>query len=224
MLNIQCAQCGETLKGKEVKVTPFNNYIEGVKYKDYAVTCPKCGGLVTHERYAKMSAEGKAKAMIRLAKKKKKTVKEISEEERYCTIMRKVGKFAKANALTHKDNPVVKQKDLNKAIEELPKDEKKAMLAYEDKMDMELLKNGVDKPQKNMSPNSMLLLSQAIIESAIKENDEDFFEFEYGAQIVEIYNTMLTARKCHDYGITADLLLEKMRKNAIKVKGEQEDD
>ena len=86
---------------------------------------------------------------------------------------------------------------------------------------MAMLKAGTKKSTKHIKHNAMLLLTQAIIESAIEEKDEEFFQSEYGVFVVDTYNTALTIQKCHDYGITADFLLEKMRKNAIKVNEEE---
>lgn len=222
MLHIQCAQCGAMLKGKEVIITPFSNYINGAKYADYAVTCSKCGGAVVHERYAQMAAKNKAKAMAKIARKTGKTIKKINEEQQYNAIMRKAGKRAKEIAKAH-SNPT-KLKHLNQAIEELPQEEKGLVLAYEDKLNMELLDAGTNKPTKHIKSNAILLLTQSVIECAIADKDEDFFKSEYGAYIVDTYNTVLSMHKHHDYGITAELLLEKMRKGAIRVKGDDNDE
>ena len=224
MLHIQCAQCGATLMGKDVNMTIEDAYIDGIKYKNYAASCNKCGGAVVHERLAQMTAKSKAKAMAKLAKRKKKTVKQISEEEQYTTIMCKAGKRARELAELHPVNPAVRVKDFYAAVDELPKEEKQIVLTYEDKMDMQMLKNGASKPASHIKPNAILLLTQGIIESAIAEKDEDFFQSQYGAQIVDTYNTALTAHTSNDYGITARFLLEKMRKRQIKVKGEQDDE
>lgn len=224
MLKIQCAKCGATLKGLDVIITPIKTYIDNVKYQDFNVVCSKCGGVVVHERYAKMAAENKAKAIAKLACKKGKTIKQITEEEKYNIIMRKASKHAKKIAASYKENPVVTRKDLRKAITELPQDEMDIVLAYEDKLDLEMLKKGTDKPTAHIKPNSILLLTQAIIESAIAEKDEEFFQSKYGEQVVDTYNTALTIHTNNDYGITADFLLEKMRKNAIRVKGEHDND
>ena len=223
MLHIQCDHCGQTLMGKDIKVVPFHEYLDGAKYQDYAVNCTKCGGSIVWDRYVQKAKENKAKAMAKLARKTKKTVKQITEEEKYNIIMRKAGKRAKEIAAQHKSNPVVTIVDLNKAIDELPQGDKDIMLAYEDKIDMGLLKSGTHKPIKHIKSNAVLLLTQGIIESAIAEKDEDFFKSEYGAQVIETYNTVLTIHTSHDYGITADLLLEKMRKGEL-VKGENDDD
>jgi hypothetical protein len=223
MLNIQCAKCGAKLKGQETIVTPFFVYLDGIKYQDFKVACNKCGGLVNYERFAKKAAENKAKAMAKLARKQKKTIKQISEEEQYNIIMRKAGKRAKEIATARGVSPVRLQ-DFNAAIDELPQEEKDMVLAYEDKVNMALFKSGTNKPTKHIKPNSILLLTQGIIEHAIAEKDEDFFKSEYGAQIVDTYNTTLTMHTSYDYGITADLLLDKMRKDAIKVKGEDDDE
>lgn len=221
MLQIKCDHCGQTLKGKEVKVTTFDAYVENVKYKDYAVTCSKCGGSVVYEYYAKKAAENKAKAVSKAACKTGKSIKQITKEEKYSLIMRKASKRAKEIAKSN-DRPLRVQ-HLSKAIDELPKDEKDIVLAQEDKQDMALLKAGTKKPTKHVKPNSILLLTQAIIELAIAEKDEDFFQSEYGNYIVDAYNTALTNHKCHDYGITAALLLEKMHKGEL-IKGEDDDD
>ena len=224
MLQIKCDQCGQTLKGKDVKVTTVYAYVRGVKYQDYDVTCPKCGGVVVHDRYAKKAAENMMKALAKVARKTNKSVKQITEAEKYDVIMLKVRKRAKELALCHKSNTAVTLLDLNKAIDELPQEEKNIVLAYEDKQDVALLQALTHKPIKHIKHNAILLLTQGIIESAIAENDEDFFKSEYGVQIVDTYNTTLTIHASHDYGITADLLLEKMRKNAIEIKGENEDE
>ena len=222
MLHIQCDHCGQMLKGKDVKVTTFDAYVGKAKYKDYAVVCTKCDGIIVWDRYVQKAAENKAKAMGKLSKKTGKPVKQITEEDKYNAIMRKVGKRAKEVAVLYKGNPVVKHKDLCQAIDELSPKEKAIVLAYEDKLDMALFKIATKKPTKHIRANSILLLTQAIIECAIADNDEEFFKSEYGATMCETYNLALTIHTSHDYGITADLLLEKMRKNAIRIKGEQE--
>ena len=220
MLHIQCNHCGQTLKGKEVAVTPFYEYFNGIKYQNYAVVCSKCDGVIVWDRYAEKAAANKAKAMAKAVKKTQKSVKQITEEEQYAIIMRKVGKRAKDIATARNVSPP-KVEDFYKAVDELPKNEKAFVLAYEEKQDMELLKVVNNKPTKHIAPNSILLLTQAIIESAIADKDEDFFQSKYGEQVVDTYNTMLTVRKGHDYGITADLLLEKMLKKSIQVQGEE---
>lgn len=223
MLKIKCIQCGAILAAKDTTVTPFHNYVEGVKYQDYAVTCNKCGGLVVYERFAKKAQANKEKALAKLARKQNKSVAQVKAESGYKTIMRKVGKRAKEIAATYKENPKVKWRDINKAINELPQDEKRVVLAHEDEQNVAILNSGIPKQADNMTAQSMLLLTQSIIECAIADHDEDFFQSEYGKQIVEMYNTALTIHKNHEYGITAEFLLEKMRKNAIKIKGEKED-
>lgn len=221
MLQIKCDHCGQTLKGKEVKVEPFYDYIEGIKYQDYAVTCTKCGRVIVWDRYTQKATENKEKAIAKLARKTKKTVNQITEAEKYNAIMRKVGKRAKEMASCRVDTRPL-QIDINAAVNELPQDERIIVFAYEEKQDMALLQAPNHKNEKAKS-NSILLLTQAVIESAIAENDEDFFKSEYGVQIVDTYNTVLTMHKHHDYGITAALLLEKMRKNEL-VKGECDDE
>jgi hypothetical protein len=221
MLKIKCDHCGQTLMGKDIKVVPFHEYLDGAKYQDYAVNCTKCGGSIVWDRYVQKAKENKAKALVKLARKKKKTVKQISEEEQYNIIMRKAGERAKEIAKAH--SKPVKLKHLCKAIDELPQDEKSIVLAHEDKLDLELLHQGTNKPTKHIKPNSILLMTQAIIECAIADKDEDFFKSQYGAQIVDTYNNALTIHTSHDYGITADLLLEKMRKGEL-VKGENNDE
>ena len=223
MLKIQCNQCGSILKGKEVNITTFDNYVNGVKYKDYAVTCSKCGSAVRHERIAKQAEKNKAKAMAKVARKTGQSVKQLTEEEEYNAAMYKALEIAK-NEAKKKKKPVVKIKHLNRAIDKLPKKDRDIVLAHEDKMNMEMLKSNGKKDTDHIKSNSILLLTQAIIEQAIADNDEDFFMSEYGSQIVDTYNTMLTEHKKCDYNITADLLLEKMRKKTIHIKGEREDD
>lgn len=213
MLHIKCEKCGKTLKGKEVTATPFYAYINGVKYQDYAVACIHCGGLVAHERFIAKAAENKKKAMAKLQRKTGKSIKQITEAQQYSTIMRKVYNRAKEIAAS---NPFVRLKDIDEAVNELPQDERNIVLAYEDKQDMALLKSGYSKPTKHIDQKSILLLTQAIIESAIVDKDEDFFKTEYGEQIVDTYNTTLSMHTHHDYEITAALLLEKMRKGGIK--------
>lgn len=221
MLHIKCDHCGQDLKGREVIVTPFYAYIEGSRYQDYAVTCSKCGGIIVWDRYAQKAAENKAKAVRKAAGKKGKTVKQITEAEQYNAIALKAYKRAEELALLHKHSHVVTMLDFNQAIEELPQSDKAIMLDYEDKQDMLMLKMRNHKPTKHIKSNSILLLTQAIIESAIEEQDEDFFKAEYGAFVGDTYNTTLTVHKCHDYGITAELLLEKMRKKSIQIQGEE---
>jgi hypothetical protein len=219
MLQIKCDHCGQTLKGKDVEVTTFDAYVGKAKYKDYDVTCTKCGGSIMWDRYTQKAAENKAKALAKLARKKKTTVKQITEAEKYSIIMSKAGKRAQDFVLV---GPV-KLQHLNRAIEELPQDERNFVLSYEDKHDMTMLKAGTKKSTKHIRSNAILLLTQAIIESGIEENDVDFFKSEYGAFVVDTYNAALTNHKHHDYGITAALLLEKMRKGKIHVKGEDDD-
>ena len=221
MFKSPCAHCSSMLKGKEINVTTFDAYISGVKYKDYAVTCSKCGGTIVWDRYAQKSAENKAKAAKKAATKKGKSVKQITEEERYMIIMRKVGKRAKEIADARNVSPA-KVQDLNAAVNELPDNEKSFVLAYEEKQDMAILKNGHYKTHDKATPQCILLMTQAIIASAIEEKDEDFFEHEYGKHVVDTYNAALTVHKGTDYGITAELLLEKMRKGKLAVNQEEE--
>lgn len=221
MLQITCAQCGKKLMGKEVIVTPFHAYIDGVRYQDFNATCANCGGSVVHERFAKKASANKAKAMTKIARKTGKSIKKISEEEQYTAIMRKTSKRAKEIAKAH--SKPLRVKHLCKAIDELPPDEKRIVLAQEDKQDMELLKVKTNKPTKHISTNSILLLTQSIIEVAIQDGDEDFFQSQYGEYIVDTYNTTLAVHKGHNYEITAKLLLEKMRQGKIKVKGCEEE-
>lgn len=65
MLHIHCAHCGTTLKGKDVEVRPFSVQKDGVKYKDYAVICKKCGGTVDWDRYAEKARENREKALAK---------------------------------------------------------------------------------------------------------------------------------------------------------------
>ena len=223
MLKIQCTHCNQMLMGKEIKVEPFHAYIGAAKYQDYAVTCTKCGGAIVWDRYTEKAAENKAKAIRKAANKKVKPVKKVKKIEPYEVIMRKVGKRAKELAKLHPGAPAVQWGDFYDSINELPPDEKSIVLDYEDKQNMELLKKPNHKTNNKVTPQCMLLLTQAIIERAIADYDEGFFESEYGAYVVDTYNTMLSIHKHHNYGITAELLLEKMRKNAIKMKGEEDD-
>lgn len=224
MLQIKCDHCGQLLKGKDVKIDAFYDYLNGVKYKKYTTACKKCGGFVYWERYAQKNEENAATALEKFADKKGETIKQIAQSKQYNEIMKKVGERAREIAATCPSNPAVKVQDIYAAVDELPQSEKDIILAHEDKQDMALLHDGNKRSADHIKPNSILLLTQAIIELAIAENDEDFFKSEYGEQIVDTYNTALTIHKSHDYGITAELLLEKMRKNAIKVKGENDDD
>ena len=142
-------------------------------------------------------------------------------QNQYAAIMHNAGKHAKILAKRHKSMPAVQIIDWYDAINALPLDSREILLAYEDKQDMKLLQLGTNKPTKHISSNSILLLTQAIIESAISENDEDFFKTEYGAFVVDGYDLALTDRKHYDYNITAELLLEKMRKGKIRVSYER---
>ena len=107
------------------------------------------------------------------------------------------------------------------AIKQMPDDAKKAMLKHEDKLDMALLKTPSKRQTDHIQPNAILLWTQAWIERAIAEKDEDFFMSEFGAQVCDTYNLALKAHTKQDHHITAALLLEKMRKNEIKVKGDE---
>ena len=138
--------------------------------------------------------------------------------------MKKVGKRAKDFAMLHTSNKAVNIADINKAVEELPPEEKSFVLAYEDKQDMALLKRPVHQTHPKATPQCMILLTQAIIESARDEEDEDFFKAGFGAFVVDTYNSALTVHKGHDYEITAGLLLEKMQKGLFQPKGEKYDD
>lgn len=224
MLKIKCDHCGATLKGQDVYVIPFNAYIDGVKYKDYTAHCIKCDGVVIYDRYVQKAEENKAKAIEKVARKKGKTVSQVSEEEQYLSVMRKVGKRAREIAAARTTSPAVRITDVSKAVHELPQDEKDFMLAYEEKQDMALLDQKYDKPTDHIKVNSILLWTQAIIESAIADNDEDFFKSKYGAHIVETYNAALAVHKCHDYGITAALLLDKMRKGKFAENQEEDEE
>jgi hypothetical protein len=223
MLKIQCTKCNQTLKGKEITITPFHAYINGVKYQDYACTCSKCGGSVVHDRMVRTAEANKAKAMAKLARKAGKSVQKFTEEQQYDAIMRKVGKRAREIAASYKENPITTLQDLSKAIDELPQEERDIVLAHEDKENMELLRVGTKKPTKHIKPASIVLLTQAIIESARDDKDEDFLKYGYGEYVVDAYNTALTNHKHHDYGITAALLLEKMQNGELAPKGEDED-
>lgn len=214
MLHIKCEKCGITLKGQEVKVEPFNNFIDGVKYKDYAVTCPKCGSAVLHERYAKKAHENKMEAISKTARKKGKTLTQITDEMKYNTIMREVGKRAREISISHNDSEV-KYKYFDQAIKELPQDKKQFILAYEDEQDMALLNKKCTKSTDRMTVNSILLINQGIIIRALKENDKDFLSSKYGKTIVDSYNAALTLYKGCDYNITSSLLLEKIESGEI---------
>lgn len=223
MLKIQCAQCGAILKAKDTTTTPFHNFADGVKYQDYAVTCNKCGGIVVYDRMVKKAQANKENALAKLAQKTGKSIAQVKAEGGYNDIMKKVGKRAKEIAASYKENPKVKYKDLNQAINELPPNEKCIVLAHEDKENMAILTAKTPKQVDHISPQSILLLTQSWIECAIADNDEEFFQSEFGKQIADTYNTALTIHTHTDYEVTAELLLEKMRKNAIKIKGEKED-
>ncbi len=144
-------------------------------------------------------------------------------KDKYNQIMKKVAKRAKEIAISYKGNNIVGLQDFDKAIEELPKKDRDTIHLYEDKQNIKFMQQYAKKPNNDITNNSFLLLTQAIIESAIAENDEEFFKSKYGEMVVDMYNTALTIHKSYDYNITAELLLEKMRKNAIKIKGEKED-
>lgn len=210
MLQIKCDHCNAILKGKDIIITPFNNYIADIKYKDYATTCPKCGGAVVLDRCVKMGEKNKEKAMIKLARKKGQSVAQINEAKQYNTIMHKLGK----QIPQYPEGRFAQFMHLNRLVDELPADQKRIVLEYEDKQDIALLHKENHK-STDIDSNSILLLTQGIIEFAIADNDEDFFRSKYGQHIVDVYNTALTLHTRHDYKITAELLLEKMRKGEI---------
>lgn len=216
MLHIKCDHCGADLKGSEVIITSFDAYFENIKYKDYTATCSKCGGIVVYDKCTQMRDKNKAKAMAKLSKKTGRSVAQISEAEQYNTIMHKVGK----KVPKHLETPTAKMMCFNKLVADLPPDEKKIVLEYEDKQDVALLHKKNNKPT-NIEPKSILLLTQSIIELAIADKDEDFFQSKYGEHIVDAYNTALTLYTKHDYEITAELLLEKMRKGVIVLNAEE---
>ena len=157
-----------------------------------------------------------------MPKIKYKTVSQVSEEEQYLAIMLKVGKRARKIAKSRITSPAVQVQDFDRAVAALSQEEKDFMLAYEEKQDMALLAQKYEKPTDHIKVHSILLWTQAIIESAIADNDEDFFKSKYGEQVVETYNTALAVHKCHDYGITAAMLLDKMRKGKLALE-ENED-
>lgn len=221
MLQIKCDHCGQILKGKDVVVTKFMAQSGGVEYKDYACSCPKCGGSIEWDRYTQKGEENKAKALVKLSLKTGKSVKRLTEEEKYNVFMRQAYAIAKQNAAKDKEIPIVKARDMLRAIKQMPDDTKQSMLEYEDKLDMALLKSGSKKPTEHVKPNAILLLTQAIIARAIVDKDEDFFRSEYGAQVCDTYNLALTAHTGHDNGITAAILLKKMQQGEIKVRGEE---
>lgn len=66
MLHIKCSHCGETLKGIDVKVSTFLAHADGVQYRDYAVTCAKCGGSIEWDRYTQKAQENKLKALSKI--------------------------------------------------------------------------------------------------------------------------------------------------------------
>ena len=218
MLHIKCNNCGATLKGGEITITTSNAYFEKIKYKHYATTCSKCGGVVLWDKYAKKNAENKAKAINKFARKKGLGAAQISDTEQYTTIMRKIGRRV---SMIDTENTLIKLKEFNKLVDQLPPDKKSLVLEYEDKQDMALLQKEYSKPTKHIDTNSVLLLTQGIIELAIADNDEDFFKSQYGKHIVDMYNTALTLYKGHDFEITAELLLEKMRKGTIQFDTEE---
>ena len=112
-------------------------------------------------------------------------------------------------------------KAINKAINRLPTKEKAIVLAKEDERNMASLNKKHKKSTDYLVDSSVLLLTQAIIELAIADRDEDFFMSNYGKAIVDGYNTALTIYTKHNYNITAELLLEKMRKGEIVIESEE---
>lgn len=223
MLKIQCNQCGKTLMGKDTIATSIDAYIGGVKYQDYAVTCVHCGAAVRHERFAKKAAENKAKAMAKAMRKTGKSANQITEEQQYKTIMLKAYKRAQKMAKQRLSNKHVKWEDIDAAVNELPADEKRIVLAYEDKQNMLILKNGTNKPTAHIGQNAILLLTQALIQSARDDEDEDFLQSEYGAYVADVYNLALTHHTKCDYGITAEVFMEQWRKGEWQKRGEDED-
>lgn len=217
MLKIKCSQCNAILKGVDIVVTTFDHYEHNIKYKDYAVTCPHCGGSIVWDRYVQKAEENKAKAVAKMAKKKGKSVEQIASPNQYEVIMRGVFNRAKELGTSYKKNNIVGKRDFYKAFNELPQDQRDVVLEYEDQEHMKLLNKKPDKPSEQISEHSMLLLTQSIINLAILDKDEEFFKSNYGKQIVAMYNAALTIYKKHDFNITAELLLEKMQKGKIKL-------
>jgi transcriptional regulator with GAF, ATPase, and Fis domain len=217
MAKIKCDHCGTELKYKDIVVVSFYKHEDDIKYKDYTATCSKCGGVISWDRYVQKAAENKAKALEKFARKKGKSAAQITEAKQYDAIMQRIS----SNIVHNPDNFTATIKQFNKAINELPDEEKRIVLAYEDKKDMEIIKGTYYKSTKNVTSNSVLLLTQAIIESAIIDKDECFFASNYGKNIVDMYNAALTLHIGHDYEITADLLLEKMQKGTITFYSEE---
>ena len=139
-------------------------------------------------------------------------MKKKTKETAYDAIMRKVGK-----TIAPSDSSLKRLYDFNKAINKLPEDKRQIIIKHEDGQDMALLDKENHKPKKCVADNSILLLTQGIIELAIADKDETFFMSEYGKTIVDTYNFMLTSHTKHNYNITAELLLEKMRKGTIQI-------
>lgn len=207
MLKIKCHDCGAKLKGIDIIVKPFFNYVQNVKYKDYTTTCSKCGGVIVWDRYAKKAEENKAKAL------RKKGIS-MSSPSQYDTIMVKVKKRAKEIT---QDNGLDKVRlvDLNQAINELPPQEREIVLAYEDKGNVEILNSKCYKSTEQIDISAVLLLNQAIIVDALIDKDIDFFKSNYGGAIVSAYDSALTLYKGCDYNITSELLLEKIENGQV---------
>ena len=77
------------------------------------------------------------------------------------------------------------------------------------------LLHGKNNKHIDIDANSILLLTQGIIEVAVLDKDESFFATDYGKSIIDAYNTALTIHTRHDYEITAEFILDKMRKGEI---------
>lgn len=207
MLKIKCNDCGAELKGIEIIVKPFYNYEKNVKYKDYATTCSKCGGVIVWDKCVKKAEENKAKAF------RKKGIS-MDSPTQYDDIMVKVKKRAKQIT---QDNGLDKVRlvDLNQAINELPPQEREIVLAYEDKCDIEMLNSKCYKPTEEIDINGVLLLNQAIIIDALADKDIDFFKSNYGGAIVAAYDSALTLYKGYDYNITSELFVEKIENGQV---------
>ena len=207
MLKIQCHDCGCELKGGEIVITPFYNYINEVKYKDYATTCSKCGGIVIYDRLVKKAEENKQKALEKMVRKKGKSIEQLTEQNSYKAIMREVYGEAQKIGQTYKANNIVSRRDFFKVFKTLPQDKKSVVVEYEDKENMKVFQKKCNKPIDHIPDTSVLLLTQEIVTLALIDKDEDFFKSQYGHAIVNMYNTALSIYEDMDYNITAEFCL-----------------
>ena len=211
---IKCEICGANIKKHQLKMKKTYTEAYGVKYGEYDAICPKCGGTFVCEECVKRSEESMKKA---LARYEQKTGINPIEFGKYSVVARKVCRRAREIASEYKENPSPSWNDINKAYKELSEKEKQIMLDFEDKKNMEMLTAKPTTKHPMASARSVLLLTQGIIESAIEENDEDFFKGKYGEYIVEAYTIALKVCTNQDYDITASFLLDKMRKGEINI-------